>query len=161
MGNRWDLSRGWDVDRTAFLATTRLVCQDFPVAFMADELRDWIARGRTLGTRSSKRRRAHSGASESEASPFLALESQFGPADDWPGKSPKERPSDFNKLLRAIVREMAEPYNNCAVVYAIDETKTFVESRRNKPVDQDSRDRFERQGQTTRQYPSTSGSIGK
>jgi hypothetical protein len=38
---------------------------------------------------------------------------------------PRSRPPEFNRLLRALVREMAEIYNNWRVAYAIDRTKRF------------------------------------
>ena len=77
-------------------------------------------------------------------SPFLELEAKFGPADDWPAKSPKDRLADFNKLLRAIVREMAALRNNCAVAYTMDDTRLYLEPRWAKPADHGSGERFEK-----------------
>ena len=52
--------------------------------------------------------------------------------DDWeereerlPAMRPRSRPPEFNKLLRALVREMAALHNNWRVAYAIDRTQMF------------------------------------
>jgi len=56
--------------------------------------------------------------------------------------SPRKRPAHFNKLLRAVVREMAELYNNLPVAYAIDQTKLVFSEEQLKTRDSQAKERF-------------------
>jgi hypothetical protein len=116
----------WDVDRQLFLAGISLVCHDHPIAFIPDELRAWTGCGWRMGSQDDAYPRP-------ECADEPAGESGVGAeaGDDWeeadrlPTQKPRSRPKAFNKLLRALVREMAALYNNQRVAYAIDRTHLF------------------------------------
>lgn len=113
----------WDMDRGVFLASIILVCQDHPIALIKDELRAWIESGWQMGSLSAAYE-----TTESDDEPVG--EENLEP--DWeeqeerlPTLRPRSRPREFNKLLRALVREMATIGNNWRVAYAIDRTQMF------------------------------------
>ena len=71
--------------------------------------------------------------------------------NDWeeqeerlPTMRPRSRPRDFNRLLRALVREMAAIYNNWRVAYAIDRTQMFFTDAELREDRSPSKQAFER-----------------
>lgn len=49
--------------------------------------------------------------------------------DAWPTKRPAVRPKHFNRAFCALIRVLAERFNNCDVAYAMDKTKLFTEDQ--------------------------------
>jgi hypothetical protein len=112
----------WDLDRQVFLAETSLISKDFPIAFIPDELRAWVARGWRLGSCSEAYEEVAYSGREPEDVPEGVQTGELDAAERWPSMNPRSRPPHFNKLLRALVRKMADLYNNWATAYAIDQT---------------------------------------
>jgi len=113
----------WDVDRETFLATTYLVSHDLPIATIPDDIRAWMDRGWRLGsymdaygTPAEEEEEQHSDQEEDD---------EWEEMEQWPRKRPRARPRHFNRTLMALVRAMAECYNNLPEAYAIHKTKRF------------------------------------
>lgn len=121
----------WDVDRQVFLASTSLVCQDYPLAFIPDDLRELIDQGWRLGSVEETYPEPEAPDVESETEGAGGREDEPGAVDEvdkeelLPSADPRSRPASFNKLFRALVREMAVTYNNWHVAYAMDRTQRF------------------------------------
>lgn len=138
----------WDVDREQFYANTGVISQDFPIAYIPDEIGSWIERGWELVTGSIFGDISEETPEKAEAveQPAVAAEDQAG--DDWeetealPTMTPRKRPAEFNKLLRALVREMATLYNNLPTAYAMDQTKMFFTDEQLRTPDSSAKGRF-------------------
>jgi hypothetical protein len=122
----------WDIDRQVFLAETGIVNTSIPVAEIPDDLCSWIERGWRFGS-----------FADAYVDPTMSDDeeptgdSETGSSDEdvlleeLPAKPPRNRPASFNKVLRALVRTMAELDNNAAVAYAIAKTQRFFDNVEN------------------------------
>jgi len=139
----------WDVDRQVFLAHTSLVEQGFPIPFIPQSLRSWLDRGWQLGTFEDN----YENDEEPEAAevPEVIDGSEQADADDedsweaaqkWPSMSPSLRPKHVTRMLRALVREMAESFNNSPTAYAIDQTKMVFSDQELQADDSPLKTRF-------------------
>jgi hypothetical protein len=117
----------WDLDRQRFLASTSLTSHDFPIAEIPLLIGEWIDRGWRLGSYED----AYAEEVEYKHDPsllepvvdFSAEEEEI--VGGWPTMSPRSRPPQFNRFLRALAREMAAIYNNSGVAYAMYQTQFF------------------------------------
>ena len=129
----------WDVDRKVFLANTCLISHDLPIAVIPDTIREWVDRGWQLGSYQDAYVQPEDSepeeAVDAEDQGSMDVDDEWDEMERWPTKRPAARPPEFNKLLRAIVRTMAESYNNSAVAYAIDKTKRFFDDSQLKEGD--------------------------
>ena len=55
--------------------------------------------------------------------------------NEWPGKSPRQRPAFFELIFGAMIRTMAELHSNSATAYAMDKTKRYFEEEQLKNND--------------------------
>lgn len=138
----------WDIDRKQFFASTGVISQDFPIAFIPDEIRSWIERGWTLVTGSIFGDDSDETPEEADETEVPAADTvdqagdEWEEAETWITKNPRKRPAKFNKLLQALVREMVTLYNNLATAYAIDKTKMFFTEKQWREGDTAAKDRF-------------------
>jgi hypothetical protein len=119
----------WDVEREVFLATSHAINQDFPIAGIAAELGDWVERGWRLGSYND----SYNGAADPVPLGPMAKEAyQLHQAVDSDTYEilhtlpPKRRPAPFNALHKALIRQMAESYNNVEAAYAMDKTGRYL-----------------------------------
>ncbi len=122
----------WDIDREVFLGHVELVSHDLPMAEIPSDLRSWTELGWCLGSYRDKYETPDDDEDEDSA-PTLGTED--GTQDDWeamlqqPALSPRQRPKELNTVMRAMVRVMAEEYNDLPVAYAMDKTKRFFSKK--------------------------------
>jgi hypothetical protein len=129
----------WDMDRQLFTAKTSLVSMNFPVAFIADELRTWVERGWRLASLEASDEASCEPEADEETNATLTLDEEEE-AEKWPSMKPRSRPAEFNELFRALIREMAGLYNNWPSAYAMDQTKMLfseTELRENRTAEKD------------------------
>ncbi|REJ65360.1 MAG: hypothetical protein DWQ31_18350 [Planctomycetota bacterium] len=135
----------WDVDRNTFLSSTVLVNHGMPIAEIADELRSWIDRGWRLGSYEDKYGDLHPDVYEDESEDSVADDG----TDEWelmekyPTMSPRKRPREFNRLMGALVRVMAELDNDSPAAYAMAKTKLYFEDEDKSTQDYPARKKFE------------------
>lgn len=105
---------------------------DFPIATIPDELRMWIDRGWQLGSYHENYVQEDDDDEEEllesetlEPDDFTASEDEWDDLDKLPAAAPRRRPREFNRLMKALVREMANLFNNRAVAYAMDKTGRY------------------------------------
>ena len=119
----------WDVDRSRFTAETFFI-QDLPIALIADEIQSWIDIGWDLGSHTDDFPDVYDDsdsldqeeAAEDEAS---KADESVDDMDDWQKLSPRNRPKEFNKSFRALIRVMCETHNDTEKAYAMWKTKRF------------------------------------
>ncbi|MBL1217956.1 MAG: hypothetical protein D8M59_10730 [Planctomycetes bacterium] len=113
----------WDVDREMFLATSSLHMYGEPLGLVPEEIAEWYARGWRLGHNVDWYE-------EATPEPDEVIEDEGCTEDDivrddievmhtW---ERRRRPRDYNLGFRALIRTMAESYNNLSVAYAMKET---------------------------------------
>ena len=129
----------WDEDRRVFLVDSSASTLDFPIALIPDELRSWIERGWRLG---SYRDNYEQDEEEDELESEAIEQVEFGSVDDdWddldklPSTTPRRRPRDFNRLMKALIREMSELFNNQDIAYAMDQTDRYFTEDQLKGTD--------------------------
>jgi hypothetical protein len=124
----------WDMDRGVFLAKTRVIDQDLPLAMLEDQLRGWLAMGWRLGSYVDAYPEPEIDEEEDEA-----LGDAIGDdADEYvlPTLPPRRRPAEFNRIFKALVRHMAEGFDCWDVAYAMDRTgRYFTEEQRKQKDD--------------------------
>jgi non-ribosomal peptide synthetase component F len=129
----------WDIDRNLFLAHIGLVCCDHPLAFIPDELRAWVRCGWRFGRLEDDyappEKAARSGTGAPSDSGDSAGEDWEDEAELLPTLPARRRPKRFNKLMRALVRELAGAYNNSDIAYAIDRTHFYFTDEQLKHED--------------------------
>ena len=106
----------WDLDRCVFLAHTVIISDDEPLAFIPDTIRGWIARGWALGSYYNAYPSDLQETDEVDAIDHDHFE-RMETLHTLP-KSRRDR--EFNRLFKALIREMSEGYNNLATAYAMD-----------------------------------------
>jgi hypothetical protein len=124
----------WDLDREVFLATTRHVFVDLPLAGIPSDIRDYL----TSGWRLCSWMEAY----QEDASPDRPQEPvEECLSDQWQSAvddttfehlhtlKSRHRPTSFNRFLKATVRQMAETYFNQKIAYAVDRTGSFMLSQ--------------------------------
>lgn len=115
----------WDMDRQVFLAKSSLIDSGLPIAMIPHELKSWIDLGWRFGS--------HDETYDPEPSEKPTNLPSLAPPeieddevmDRWPMERPAKRPAEFNLLLKAMVRTMAELFNNSDVAYAVYKTQMF------------------------------------
>jgi len=138
----------WDLDRKLFFAETTLVSSGFPIALILDDIRSWVDRSWQLGSiedlyateeEETEGEEEGDGSTQCEEGEELDLDEEM---ETWPQMSPRKRPPHFNRLMQAMVRQMAESFNNSTVAYAIDRTKLFFSEEELKDIRSKASDRF-------------------
>ncbi len=134
----------WDIDREIFLANISLISHGVPFTFIPDEIRSWIDQGWRFGSLEESYK-----VPESEDELPAEESMADGTDDEWDAEerlasmNPRSRPRHVTKVMRAMVREMAELYNNWPVAYAIDRTKRFFSEPELKVRDSKAKEKFE------------------
>lgn len=118
----------WDMDRQVFLATTRIEQGDIPLALIADELRAWVERGWQVGSHEDYYAipEAVEGIDEDTSEPSDAPD-EWEEADKEAGKSWRARSPATNRVFRAMIRHLAETYDNDDAAYAWDRTGRYFD----------------------------------
>jgi hypothetical protein len=121
----------WDIDRQVFLAKAKLIHVNLPIPYIADEIRSWLNRGWKLGSFEELYEADYEAYLASDETPVKPQEASDGKEaiddnkEQWPSLPPKERPAHFNKLLMALVRQLAVEFSNLPTAYAMDKTKMY------------------------------------
>ena len=119
----------WDIDRETFFANSSSSLVDFPIALIPLEIRSWIDRGWRLGSYEDTYEKEDKRVTRFQRKP-IACKWDWDDEDEaekWQRMRPRSRPENFNKLFKAVVREMALLGNNSAVAYAMYRTHTFFD----------------------------------
>lgn len=123
----------WDVDRQVFLAQTELVSHDFPMPFIPTEIRAWLDRGWRFG--SYRDAYADHDAEEPDGERANVVEAEEGGDTEWDDaekahlRTWQQRSAEQNLALKALIRHMAETYDNLAAAYAFDKTGRYFTER--------------------------------
>ena len=113
----------WDVERNLFLAST-YAGNAGPIGLIPYDLRNLLDKGWRFGSAQDRYdeelRRKH----KPKELPPLKLPnwSDEDELESWENLPPKRRPAEFNLLVKALVRMMAEHFEDVEVAYAIDKT---------------------------------------
>lgn len=117
----------WDMDRQVFLAKTQLIDCGAPLALIPHAVRSWVDRGWRLGSWMDSYRQDKGAEASGRETPSGTSRWDDDEMEQWLVRRPADRPADFNKVFGAIVRTMAELYNNWSVAYAMHRTKLFFD----------------------------------
>lgn len=117
----------WDIDRQVFLASTDLVVDSVPLPFIADEIRSWVERGWRFASY-----RDDYPTDDAEGPDAVAADSDVdAEGNEWDDaekahlRSWQQRSAEQNRILKALIRHMAETYDNEAAAYAFDRTGRY------------------------------------
>lgn len=141
----------WDIDRQVFLASTQLISQDLPIAFIPDDIGRWMEMGWRIGSYQDAYAQDdeydEGPMGETASAPAEDAEDDWRQLDDkvidgWRKLPARKRPARYNRILRALVRLMAETYNNWEVAYAMDKTKQLYTEKESKDFDDPGADRW-------------------
>lgn len=122
----------WDLDREVFLATTSLTNMDLPIAFIPDTIRAFTNNGWRVGSYTDAYPEEF-GPDERDAGDEMPADAAEGSAVDHERQEvlhelpQNKRPKDFNRLFKALIREMALAWNNISTAYAMDKLRRFVD----------------------------------
>lgn len=119
----------WDVDREVFLASTQIICHDEPLALIPDTIRSWLDLGWELGTYADTYGEADDGDNETEVEDDGEYE-RLEVLHTLP-KTRRDRP--FNQFFKALIRLMAESFDQCDVAYAMDTLGRLVPEEKAGP----------------------------
>jgi len=128
----------WDVDRQVFLAGAYVSNHDLPMAFIADDIRACLDRGWRFGSFCEDYPQPDDMADEPAVGGQAPIAADTD--DDMERLhmlAPQRRPKEFNRLMKALVRHMAETFNNSAVAYAMDKTGRYFSEEDAKGRDTD------------------------
>lgn len=118
----------WDVDRRVFLAYISLSSLGLPMAHISDDLQMWLDVGWKFGSHEDRYQEpSDSQDQHDDQDEFADTFSAFSddPIEQMPTLAPRLRPKEFNRLLRAMVRMMAETHNNDWVAFAMYRTQRY------------------------------------
>jgi len=120
----------WDTDRQVFLASSVLICHDFPMPEIPGIVRTWIDMGWRLGSYLDTYPAPDDEASdETNATPLSIDEDEWADAERAHLLTWKKRTPSVNRILKALIRHMVETYDNETAAYAFDATgRYFSES---------------------------------
>jgi hypothetical protein len=106
----------FDVERGVFLARMRHVSLGFPIATLDGEVAWWVEQGWRLGSLAEAymERSAAEERAETPEAPAAPEEPEVDELDiEQLHMLPEDqRPAEFNNLFKALIRRMAESYNN-------------------------------------------------
>lgn len=118
----------WDMDRQVFLAVTHHIHDSFPIAFIVDEVRTWVARGWRIGSSTAwyDEREASAGPGDARPTPDgWLIDGDHPDFERLHLLPPDQRPAIFNRFWKALIRTMIEDRRNWAAAYAMDRTGTW------------------------------------
>lgn len=117
----------WDMDRQVFLASTTLEIQALPIAWIPEWIRGWLDLGWRVGSYADGYAESDEDTVSSEAAvePAKASAADEELHEKMHQLAQNRRPRWFNQLFRALVRQMAETFNNSEVAYAMDSTARY------------------------------------
>jgi hypothetical protein len=120
----------WDIDRQVFLAKTCLIdCG--PMVMVPHNIRDLIDRGWRFGSYLDSYPSEIKDRDVDEVPvdpvPYYNKDWDDDEMETWPTLRPTARPAEFNVVFGALIRTLAELYNNDAVAYAMDKTKIYFD----------------------------------
>lgn len=121
----------WDVDHQVFLAETEYVYNDYPIPFIPDLIRVWIDHGWRLGSY----RDAYPDPDDAVAMATSEADDDDDGGDEWEEaekaqeKTWKGRSAESNRIFKALIRHMAETFDNDSAAYAFDRTGRFFTQR--------------------------------
>ncbi len=118
----------WDLDREVFLAHTSIVCVDEPMAFIPGDLRSWIDRGWRLGSFEDNYGDNDDTEEDSVDNDEVNVDAdeEYARLEIMHTLPRNRRNREFNQFFKAMVRHMAENFDNSAVAYAMDKLGRFV-----------------------------------
>lgn len=131
----------WDVDRGVFLARTMLDDAGSPLPLLPALIRSWIDRGWRFGSyadtypdpyaesdEEDRQESEHDG-SAGDAETAIEHDEDWDEYDRARLLSWRRRSAKTNRVFRALIRHMAETYDNESVAFAFDKTgRYFTES---------------------------------
>lgn len=125
----------WDLDREVFLAHTEYAQAGFPMDEIVEMLRGWV----DLGWRWGSYRDFYKAPDDKEPSEIAAKDAS---SEKKKARRPKwpRRDAKVNRIYRALIRHMAEHYDNQSGAYAFDVTGRFFEEfeiEKRKPQDKE------------------------
>jgi hypothetical protein len=134
----------WDMDSQVFLAKTQASIHGLPIACIPYDIRDLLDLGWRYGSV------ADSYGTDDEQDEHVGLDTPTDEdaEDTWDDEDrlrsmpPRKRPREFNKLFRALVREMASLFNNLPTAFAMDKTKTLFTEEELKKDETPAKKRF-------------------
>ena len=124
----------WDADRNCFLADTEVSDTGLPIALIPHDIRRLVDHGWKYGSYKDGYQTERKRGRKHHTLPAMRIRKwDFDEAASWEANR-KDRPKEFNLVLRAIVATMAELHNNCAVAYAMLKTACFLHIPDQKPA---------------------------
>lgn len=114
----------WDIDREVFLASTTLISHDEPLAIVPDTIREWIRLGWKLGSYHDTYEQSYEDDSESAMS--SVGDGEYEQLEQLHTMPKTKRNPDFNRFFNALVRVMAESFDNLDYAYAMDKLGRWV-----------------------------------
>lgn len=123
----------WDLDREVFLATTSLTHVDLPLAFIPDILRAYVSLGWRIGSYTDQYEEDQESSAKCSGQDTALMRSNAQPEMDNKTLEilhtlpQSRRPKEFNRMFKAIIREMALTGNNLPTAYAMDKLRRLVE----------------------------------
>tara|TARA_A100000171_G_C2139571_1_gene153661 strand:+ start:285 stop:1010 length:726 start_codon:yes stop_codon:yes gene_type:complete len=114
----------WDIDREVFLASTSLISHDEPLAFILDTIREWIGLGWSIGSYHDTYGEPDEDNSEPEA--VRVDDGAYEHLEQLHTMPKTRRSREFNQFFKALIRVMAETYDNRDIAYAMDKLGRLV-----------------------------------
>lgn len=119
----------WDIDREVFFARTQIISHDEPLAFIPDTIRSWLDLGWELGSYAD----TYEEADESDDSTELEDDGEYERLEVLHTLPKTRRDRQFNQFFKALVRLMAESFDNCDVAFAMDKLGRLVPEEKPGP----------------------------
>lgn len=113
----------WDMDRSVFLATTAMSDHGCPFQQIPEAILGWISRGWKLGSNRDRYVPAEPDETDGDT---VSLDDGPEYPDDLHKVPFRKRPKEFNRVFKAMIRQLAESFE-LDVAYAMDETGMFFE----------------------------------
>ncbi len=119
----------WDVDREVFSASTQIICHDEPLALIPDAIRSWLDLGWELGSYADTYKQPDDGDDTIE----LEDDGEYERLEVLHTLPKTRRDRAFNQFFKALVRLMAESFNNSDIAYAMDKLGRLVPEEKPGP----------------------------
>ncbi len=122
----------WDIDRKVFMAQTKWCSAGVPMEDIPVDRECWLDLGRRIGSYADRYNETDDDEDDVEADDGQEESGNAFPVDkeyerslEQPMPSLRHRSKELNRIIRAMVRTMAQVHNDEAVAYAIDKTKRY------------------------------------
>lgn len=124
----------WDIDRGVFYASTYANSMLVPFDGIPAEIAEWLDRGWRFGSHRDRYRQdepAEDAASDEVESPgdeFAALDEAIKEVLEYE-KPKRKRSAEFNRVFKAMARQLAEEFSDLPSAYAMHKTGVYFEER--------------------------------